>query len=75
MSLPSDDERREEAQSQRSFPCRRDYRFSSKALLPQPGGFEGLGAMAEELHLAHSSIPERDDFARHAVERAIRSAR
>ena len=30
-------------------------------LLRQSSGFEGVGAMAKELQLAHSSVPERDD--------------
>ena len=47
------------------FPCKPavcpGYCFSSKALLRQTGGFEGFGAMAEQLLLAHLSIAERED--------------
>ena len=41
-----------------------DSRFSSKAvvLVSATGGFEGLVAMAEEVQLAHSSIPDREDL-------------
>jgi hypothetical protein len=40
---------------------RSDYRFSSKALLRQPGGFEGLGVVPEVLGLADFSVPNGED--------------
>jgi len=32
------------------------------SLLQQPGGFEGVGAMAEELDLAHLPVSDREDL-------------
>jgi hypothetical protein len=42
-----------------SAPFHAKGRFSSKALLRQPGGFEGVGVMAEDLHLSSLSISDR----------------
>src|SRR5512132_709647 len=37
-------------------------RSSFPGLLPQPGGFEGVGTMAEQLDLPHPSIPDRPEL-------------
>ena len=43
-------------------PAPRSPRFPRHRLLPQPGGFEGISAMAEELQPAELSISDREDL-------------
>src|SRR5215218_527065 len=44
----------------RQLAISRRYRYSSKALLRQPGGFEGFAALSEVLHLGDLPVAKRD---------------